>query len=66
MEIRYEKLVIATGSNPVKPKWLQGADLGKRFCHPQRQNIIGRDEGKLSKARNIAVIAQALSGGVFG
>jgi NADPH-dependent 2,4-dienoyl-CoA reductase/sulfur reductase-like enzyme len=32
-EIRFEKLVLATGSTPVVPKWLKGAHLDNVFTH---------------------------------
>ncbi len=65
MEIRYEKLVIATGSNPVKPKWLQGADLENVFVIPKDKNYLDEMKGKLSKARNIAVIGAGFIGVEF-
>ncbi len=46
--IQYEKLVIATGSNPVKPKWLAGADLENVFVIPKDRVYL--DEMKKSWA----------------
>lgn len=60
--IGYKKLVIATGSNPVKPKWLKGADLNNVFVIPKDKIYLDSMKGKLDSAKNIAVIGAGFIG----
>lgn len=60
--IAYQKLVIATGSKPVKPKWLLGADLEKVFVIPKDKNYIDEMKNKLATVKNIAVIGAGFIG----
>jgi len=48
--IAYEKLVIATGSTPIKPKWLKGSDLGNVFVIPKDKVYLDSMASKLSKS----------------
>lgn len=61
-KISYQKLVIATGSTPVKPKWLVGADLENVFIIPKDRSYLDDMKSKLSHARNIAVIGAGFIG----
>ena len=61
-KIKYNKLVIATGSTPVKPKWLKGADLENVFVIPKERDYLDDMKSKLGKAKNIAVIGAGFIG----
>jgi NADPH-dependent 2,4-dienoyl-CoA reductase/sulfur reductase-like enzyme len=61
-KIQYDKLVIATGSNPVKPKWLVGKDLNNVFVIPKDRAYLDDMKNKLGKANNIAVIGAGFIG----
>jgi len=60
--IGYQKLVIATASTPIKPKWLIGADLQNVFVIPKDRNYLDEMKGKLGTAKNIAVIGAGFIG----
>jgi len=60
--INYKKLVIATGSTPVKPKWLQGGDLENVFVIPKDKEYLDDMKQKLASAKNIAVIGAGFIG----
>ncbi|MGD9977327.1 MAG: FAD-dependent oxidoreductase, partial [Bacteroidales bacterium] len=64
-KIHYEKLVIATGSNPVKPKWLTGSDLENVFVIPKDRTYLDDMKNKLGSAKNIAVIGAGFIGVEF-
>lgn len=61
-KISYQKLVIATGSTPMKPKWLQGAELENVFVVPKDREYLDDMKNKLAKAKNIAVIGAGFIG----
>lgn len=61
-KISYQKLVIATGSTPVKPKWLQGADIENVFVIPKDREYLDEMKTKLGPAKNIAVIGAGFIG----
>jgi pyruvate/2-oxoglutarate dehydrogenase complex dihydrolipoamide dehydrogenase (E3) component len=63
--IGFEKLVIATGSTPIKPKWLKGADLGNVFVIPKDKQYLDSMNSKLSKCKNIVVIGAGFIGVEF-
>jgi NADPH-dependent 2,4-dienoyl-CoA reductase/sulfur reductase-like enzyme len=60
--IGYDKLVIATGSTPVKPAWLKGADLANVFVIPKDRPYLDSMNDALKKARNVAVIGAGFIG----
>ncbi|MDV7399224.1 FAD-dependent oxidoreductase, partial [Arthrospira platensis SPKY1] len=60
--IAYKKLVIATGSTPVKPKWLHGADLDGVFVIPKDKNYLDEMKQKLGSAKKVAVIGAGFIG----
>jgi NADH oxidase (H2O2-forming) len=61
-EISFEKLVIATGSRPVIPGWLKGADLENVFTIPKDKEYIDKAITTLENAQKIVVIG----GGFIG
>ena len=61
-KIQYSKLVIATGSTPVKPGWLQGKDLNKVFVIPKDKVYLDEMNSKLTSVKNIAVIGAGFIG----
>jgi NADPH-dependent 2,4-dienoyl-CoA reductase/sulfur reductase-like enzyme len=61
-KISYHKLVIATGSTPMKPKWLHGADLENVFVIPKDRNYLDDMKTKLGQSKNIAVIGAGFIG----
>jgi len=63
--IKYEKLVIATGSNPIKPKWLPGAELDNVFVVLKDKAYLDEMKNKLASAKNIAVIGAGFIGVEF-
>ncbi len=64
-EISFVKLVIATGSTPVKPKWLKGADLGNVFLIPKDKGYLDSMNAKLEKCKKIVVIGAGFIGVEF-
>ncbi len=61
-KIGYHKLVLATGSTPMKPKWLHGAELENVFVIPKDRNYLDEMKLKLGAAKNIAVIGAGFIG----
>jgi NADH oxidase (H2O2-forming) len=61
-KIGYQKLVIATGSTPMKPKWLKGADLDNVFVIPKDKIYLDEMKNKLGRLKNIAVIGAGFIG----
>ena len=61
-EVSYEKLVLAIGSNPVKPNWLKGKDLDNVFTIPKDKVYLDALIDKLEGKEKIVVIG----GGFIG
>jgi pyruvate/2-oxoglutarate dehydrogenase complex dihydrolipoamide dehydrogenase (E3) component len=61
-KINYQKLVLATGSQPMKPKWLIGAELENVFVVPKDKCYLDEMKNKLGQAKNIAVIGAGFIG----
>ncbi len=61
-KIGYHKLVLATGSTPVKPRWLQGSDLENVFVIPKDKEYLDIMREKLGHAKKIAVIGAGFIG----
>lgn len=60
--IHYQKLVIATGSTPVKPSWLSGADLENVFVIPKNREYLDDMNSRLGKLKRVAVIGAGFIG----
>ncbi len=61
-EISFDKLILATGSTPVIPKWLKGAELKNVFTVPKDLKYLGIMSEKLKTAKNICVIGAGFIG----
>jgi len=63
--IQYEKLVIATGSTPVKPKWLVGGDKENVFVIPKDKIYLDEMKSRLASLKRIVVIGAGFIGVEF-
>lgn len=61
-QIGYDKLVIATGSTPVRPKWLKGADQEQVFIIPKDREYLDAMNERLNDAKKVAVIGAGFIG----
>ncbi|MDO8898281.1 MAG: FAD/NAD(P)-binding oxidoreductase, partial [Bacteroidales bacterium] len=64
-KIAYEKLVIATGSTPLKPKWLKGADLEHVFVIPKDKTYLDSMRDQIEGLKKIVVIGAGFIGVEF-
>jgi NADPH-dependent 2,4-dienoyl-CoA reductase/sulfur reductase-like enzyme len=63
--IQYEKLVIATGSTPVKPKWLVGGEKENVFVIPKDKVYLDDMLLKLKNLKKVVVIGAGFIGVEF-
>lgn len=63
--IQYEKLVIATGSTPVKPKWLVGGEKENVFVIPKDKVYLDEMLLKLKTLKKVVVIGAGFIGVEF-
>lgn len=63
--IGYDKLVIATGSTPVKPKWLKGAEKENVFTIPKDKVYLDEMKSKLKGKKKVVVIGAGFIGVEF-
>jgi len=61
-DISFEKLIFATGSTPVIPKWLKGGHLPNVFTIPKNKTVIDDIKARLNDYNNVVVIG----GGFIG
>jgi len=61
-EISFEKLVLATGSTPLVPKWLKGAELENVFIIPKNKVYLAEMIIKLTVCKKIVTVG----GGFIG
>jgi len=61
-EIAFDKLILATGSMPVKPGWLEGGDLENVFTIPKNKSYVDKVKASLEGHHKVAVIG----GGFIG
>ena len=61
----YDKLVIGTGSTPVKPKWLKGAEMDNVFVIPKDKVYLDDMASKLSPRKKIVVVGAGFIGVEF-
>ncbi len=62
LELAYDKLIIATGSMPSKPKWLKGAELENVFTIPKNKNYLDELVEKLQAFKKIVVVGAGFIG----
>lgn len=62
---QYDKLVIATGSNPVRPLWMKGADLPNVFVIPKDKIYLDEMVSKLKDCKRVVVIGAGFIGVEF-
>ncbi len=60
--IEYEKLIIATGSNPIKPTWLKGKDLKNVFVIPKDKEYLDYFHKQLENLQKIVIIGAGFIG----
>ncbi|MBE0661795.1 MAG: FAD-dependent oxidoreductase [Bacteroidales bacterium] len=60
--IKWEKLLIATGSIPVKPIWLKGKDLENVFVIPKDKSYLDEMTARLSNLKRVIVIGAGFIG----
>jgi len=63
--IQYKKLVLATGSIPIKPKWLIGGDKENVFIVPKDKIYLDEMKEKLNSLKKIIVIGAGFIGVEF-
>lgn len=61
-EIEFNKLIIATGSKPVKPGWLNGANLKNVFTIPKNKTYLNEFYQELKGLKNIIVVGAGFIG----
>ena len=62
LEISYDKLVVATGSQPSKPSWLKGKDLENVFTIPKNKTYLDEISSKLEGFKKVAVVGAGFIG----
>jgi len=62
INLAYDKLIIATGSMPAKPKWLKGSDLDNVFTVPKDKVYLDQLVEKLKGLKNIIVVGAGFIG----
>lgn len=60
--ITYEKLIVATGSQPYVPKFIKGTQLDNVFTVPKNKVYLDKFQEKLEGAKKIAVIGAGFIG----
>ena len=60
--LAYDKLILATGSKPVVPAWLKGADLENVYTVPKNLVYLDEMKKKLSGLHEIVVIGAGFIG----
>lgn len=61
-EINYEKLIFATGSKPVVPKWLKGTELKNVFTILKDKEYLDGLQSKLSGLKKIVLVGAGFIG----
>lgn len=61
-EIKFDKLILGTGSIPNKPAWLKGSDLENVYTVPKNKVYLDEMQSKLKNLENIVVIGAGFIG----
>lgn len=61
-QIKWDKLLIATGSVPVKPNWLKGKDLENVFVIPKDKYYLDEMASRLQNLKKVIVIGAGFIG----
>ncbi len=61
-EIEYDKLIIATGSKPYIPNWLEGSNLDNVFTIPKDKVYLDEIMNVLKDCRNVVVVGAGFIG----
>jgi NADH oxidase (H2O2-forming) len=61
-EISFDKLILATGSRPVVPQWLKGAELRNVFTVPKNLDYLDAMKKQLNDLHEIVVIGAGFIG----
>ncbi len=61
-KLYFEKLILATGSVPTKPKWLKGGDLENVFTIPKNKTYLDKMHQKLKKLKKVVTIGAGFIG----
>lgn len=61
-EIEYDKLIIATGSKPYIPNWLEGSNLDNVFTIPKDKVYLDELMNVLKGCRNVVVVGAGFIG----
>jgi len=61
-EIEFEKLIIATGSEPVKPNWLIGTELKNVFTIPKNKVYLNMLQKEIEELKDIVVVGAGFIG----
>ena len=64
-QIGYEKLVIATGSTPRVPGWLDGTDLDNVFTIPKDKKVLDQVKDQMKDLNKVVVIGGGFIGVEF-
>lgn len=65
MKISFQKLVLATGSTPVLPKWLKGGEKSNVYVVPKDRVYLDEMKEKLSGCKSVVVIGAGFIGVEF-
>lgn len=61
-QIAYEKLIIGTGSLPIRPSWLKGVELNNVFAVPKDKVYLDHMQEELKKCKKVVVIGAGFIG----
>jgi len=62
LDVTYEKLVLATGSKPLAPKWLKGQDLENVFVIPKNKVYLDQLKAQIEPLKHIIVVGAGFIG----
>ena len=60
--LSFEKLVLGTGSRPLKPAWLKGGDLKNVFTIPKNKQYLDKLQKDLEDKKHITVVGAGFIG----